>query len=167
MSNLGLEQFLSAQGLQLHRTQVGDRYILEKMRGGQWNLGGEPSGHVIMSDYSTTGDALIAALQVLALLVEEGRPLSEVGRAFAPVPQVLRNMRYGETDPLEAPDVQAAIEAGRVKLGAAGRVLIRKSGTEPVIRVMVEGADQAQITEVCEQICTAIEQVQSPKAKAG
>lgn len=156
MSNLGLEKYLATLGLNLHRTKVGDRYILEKMAQGEWNLGGEPSGHIIMNDYSTTGDALIAALQVLALRCEEGKPLSELSQMYRPVPQLLKNVRYGATNPLDDASVKAAIAQAEAELGASGRILIRKSGTEPVIRVMVEGEDAAQISTLCERICEAI-----------
>lgn len=168
MTNLGLEHYLDSIGLKLHRTKVGDRYILEKMRGGDWNLGGEPSGHVIMTDYSTTGDALIAALQILALLTVEERPLSELGRQFEPVPQVLRNVRYeGSADPLEQESVQQQIEKARAELGTAGRVLIRKSGTEPVIRIMVEGENASQIEALATQLSDFMESAISTRAQAG
>lgn len=167
MTNLGLEHYLNRLKLKLHRTKVGDRYILEKMRDGEWNLGGEPSGHVIMTDYATTGDALVAALQVLALYKEDGRKMSEVGRIFEPVPQVLRNVRYETgTDPLASPNVQSAIKEAELALGQKGRVVTRKSGTEPVIRVMVEGENESQITELTDQICIAIESGPMPQAAA-
>src|ERR1700687_4951180 len=139
MSNLGLERCLAEQGIGLHRTAVGDRYVVEKMRSLGCNLGGEQSGHIILSDYATTGDGLIAALQVLAAIVETGKRASEVCRVFEPVPQVLRNVRFGDGRPLESRPVQRAIAAGETRLGPAGRLVIRNSGTEPVIRVMAQG----------------------------
>ena len=157
MSNLGLEKYLASIGLELHRTKVGDRYILEKMRAGEWNLGGEPSGHIIMNDYSTTGDALIAALQVLALMCESQKPLSGARRLFTPVPQVLENVRVsGKSDPLENADVKDVIAKAEAELGGDGRILIRKSGTEPVIRVMVEGDSHGQIQAIASRIGEAI-----------
>jgi phosphoglucosamine mutase len=168
MSNLGLEKYLEGIGLKLHRAKVGDRYILEKMRDGEWNLGGEPSGHVIMRDYSTTGDALIAALQVLALMTDSGKPLSELSRMFEPVPQLLQNVRYSDTDPLEIDSIQTLIKQAEAELGEAGRILIRKSGTEPLIRVMVEGAERTQIQSIADRLCKAMEQaITSPKKAAG
>lgn len=168
MSNLALARYLESLGLCLHRTRVGDRYIVEKMRSGDWNLGGEPSGHVILSDYSTTGDALIAALQVLALLRENDAPLSEAAALFEPVPQVLHNVRYeAGSDPLAHPAVKAAIDEAEAALGAKGRVLIRKSGTEPVIRVMVEGEDAGQIEQLASGIAAAITDAAPQQAAAG
>ena len=139
MSNLGLENHLAGQGLSLERTQVGDRYVVEHMREHGFNLGGEQSGHIILSDYVTTGDGLVAALQVLAVLVETGKPASEVCRVFEPFPQVLKNVRFNGHPPLDSDVVRKAIAAGEATLGQCGRLLIRKSGTEPVIRVMAEG----------------------------
>ncbi len=156
MSNLGLERFLTAQGITLHRTQVGDRYVMERMRELGLNLGGEQSGHMIMSDYATTGDGLLAALQVLAVLVEEGRPASEVMRLFDPLPQVLKNVRYAGASPLGAGRVQCAIAAGEARLAATGRLLIRRSGTEPLVRVMAEGEDEALVLGVVDEICAEI-----------
>jgi phosphoglucosamine mutase len=156
MSNLGLERFLAGQGIGLHRTAVGDRYVYEKMQSLGCNLGGEPSGHIILSDYATTGDGLIAALQVLASIVETGRRASEVCRLFAPVPQLLRNVRYGEGQPLEAPAVQRAIAAAEARLAGSGRLVIRRSGTEPVIRVMAEGEDEDLVAAIVQEICAAI-----------
>lgn len=157
MCNLGLERHLAGLGTRLIRTPVGDRYVVERMRAGGCNLGGEPSGHVVMSDYSTTGDGLIAALQVLAVLVEAGRPASEVCRVFDPLPQLLRNVRFGLGAPLESDSVQSAIADGEARLNGHGRLLIRKSGTEPVIRVMAEGEDERLIVEVVEEIARSIE----------
>src|SRR5205807_759611 len=156
MSNLGLERCLAGQNIALHRTAVGDRYVVEKMRSLGCNLGGEQSGHIILSDYATTGDGLIAALQVLAAIVETGRHASEVCRVFEPVPQLLRNVRFGQGRPLETRHVQQVIAAAEARLGAAGRLVIRNSGTEPVIRVMAQGEDEALLASVVEEICTAI-----------
>jgi phosphoglucosamine mutase len=156
MSNLGLERYLGEQGIGLHRTAVGDRYVVEKMRSTGCNVGGEQSGHIILSDYATTGDGLIAALQVMARIVETGKKASEVCRLFAPVPQLLRNVRFGEGRPMESRLVQQAIVAGEARLGAAGRLVIRPSGTEPVIRVMAQGEDEALLTNVVADICEAI-----------
>ncbi len=146
MSNLGMERALAAAGIELIRTQVGDRYVLEGMREHDCNLGGEQSGHIVCSDYNTTGDGLVAALQVLAVMLESGKPLSRCGRVFTPVPQVLKNVTYAGANPLEAPEVGEAIRKIESELGARGRVFIRKSGTEPKIRVMVETEDK-QLTE--------------------
>ena len=156
MSNLGLERCLSGQGIGLHRTAVGDRYVVEKMRSLGCNLGGEQSGHIILSDYATTGDGLIAALQVLAAIIETGKRASEVCRLFEPVPQLLRNVRFGTGKPLESRPVQQAITAGEARLGTGGRLVIRNSGTEPVIRVMAQGEDQALLVSVVDDICEAI-----------
>jgi phosphoglucosamine mutase len=156
MSNLGLERFLAGLGLELHRTAVGDRYVAEAMRTKKINLGGEQSGHVILSDFATTGDGLIAALQVLAVLVRSGRRASEACRVFAPLPQLLRNVRYAGASPLVLPDIQSAIAAAGERLRATGRVLIRASGTEPLIRVMAEGEDFALIQEIVDGLCVTI-----------
>jgi phosphoglucosamine mutase len=158
MSNLGLELYLKEKGIKLVRTQVGDRYVVEQMRAGGYNVGGEQSGHIILSDYGTTGDGLIAALHVLAVIVERNEPASEVGRVFTPLPQLLKNVRFGRADPLGDAEVKRAIKDGEKRLGAAGRVLIRKSGTEPVIRVMAEGADEKKVAGVVDAIVAAIEQ---------
>jgi phosphoglucosamine mutase len=173
MSNLGLERCLAGQGIALHRTAVGDRYVVEKMRGVGCNLGGEQSGHIILSDYATTGDGLIAALQVLAAIVETGRHASEVCRVFEPVPQLLRNVRYGDGKPLEAARVQQAIAAAEARLGNTGRLVIRNSGTEPVIRVMAESEDKALLKSVVDEVCQAVlaaaqstEAVESPARAA-
>jgi phosphoglucosamine mutase len=146
MSNLGLERFLQGRGLTLHRTPVGDRYVSEYMREHGYNVGGEQSGHIILSDFTTTGDGLIAALQVLAVIRRDGRPASEVCRCFEPVPQVLRNFRFKGGVPLENDAVKRAIAEAEVKLNGSGRLVIRPSGTEPVIRVMGEG-DNADLLE--------------------
>ncbi|MGQ0665381.1 MAG: phosphoglucosamine mutase [Pseudomonadota bacterium] len=160
MSNLGLERFLAGAGLGLVRASVGDRYVVEAMRAGDYNLGGEPSGHVILADYATTGDGLIAALQVLSVLVSSGKPASEVCRVFEPLPQLLKNVRVNGGAPLEAKEVLSAIREGERRLGKSGRLLIRKSGTEPVIRVMAEGEDAALILQVVDRIVGAIERTQ-------
>ena len=156
MSNLGLERFLGAQGLELVRTKVGDRYVAEAMREQGKNLGGEQSGHVILSDFATTGDGLIAALQVLAVLVRSGKRASEACRVFAPLPQLLRNVRYAGASPLRLPHIQVAIAAAHERLSATGRVLIRASGTEPLIRVMAEGEDSVLIQQIVEELCATI-----------
>jgi phosphoglucosamine mutase len=169
MSNLGLERCLAGQGIGLHRTAVGDRYVVEKMRSLGCNLGGEQSGHIILSDYATTGDGLIAALQVLAAIVETGKHASEVCRVFEPVPQLLRNVRYGHGKPLETSRVKKAVAAAETRLGQQGRLVIRNSGTEPVIRVMAQGENEALLTGVVDDICAAIlaaaqstEEIRSP-----
>ncbi len=160
MSNLGLEQFINGLGLAFHRAPVGDRYVVEHMRAGGCNLGGEQSGHIVMSDLGTTGDGLAAALQVLAALVQESRPASSLLTVFQPLPQVLRNVRVtGGRDPaalLARDDVTAAIAAGEARFQGDGRVLIRKSGTEPLIRVMAEGPDQGRVAAVVDDIVSAI-----------
>ena len=157
MSNLGLERHLAAQGLGLVRTKVGDRHVLEAMRARGYNVGGEQSGHIILSDYATTGDGLVAALQVLAELKRAGAPASEMLHRFDPLPQVLKNVRFATTArPLDAEPVKAAIAAGEAALGEGGRVLIRPSGTEPVIRVMAEGDDAGAVEAVVDRICAAV-----------
>ena len=149
MSNLGLERYLDARGLALHRTAVGDRYVVEAMRSGGYNLGGEQSGHVVMSDYVTTGDGLIAGLQFLSAMVASGKPASALSRSFEPVPQLLENVRYAPgTAPLETPAVQKAITDAEARLATSGRLLIRKSGTEPLVRVMGEAEDQDLLRDV-------------------
>jgi len=156
MSNLGLERHLSAQGLGLVRTKVGDRYVLEKMRGSGYNVGGEQSGHIILSDYATTGDGLVAALQVLAEIVRAGAPASEVLHRFEPLPQLLKNVRFAGGKPLEDPRVQDVIAAAEAELKGRGRLVIRASGTEPVIRVMAEGDDKGQVEAVVDRVCDAV-----------
>jgi phosphoglucosamine mutase len=156
MSNLGLERFLATNGLDLVRTRVGDRYVLEAMRERGCNIGGEQSGHIILTDYSTTGDGLVAALQILANLVEDGRAASEVLHQFEPLPQLLKNVRFGGGAPLETDGVKKAIEAAEARLEGTGRLVIRKSGTEPLIRVMAEGEDEALVVEVVDSICEAV-----------
>ncbi|WP_395020515.1 phosphoglucosamine mutase [Dongia sp.] len=159
MSNLGLERFLQAQRIALKRTPVGDRYVVEEMRRNGGNLGGEQSGHIILTDFATTGDGLMAALQVLAVQVQADKPSSETLRVFAPLPQLLKNVRYraGAGLPLEQAAVKAAIEAGEAELIGKGRLLIRKSGTEPLIRVMAEGEDEELVARVVADIVKAVE----------
>ncbi len=156
MSNLGLERLMVANGIALERTKVGDRYVLERMRQGGFNVGGEQSGHMILSDYATTGDGTIAALQVLAALVESGKPASELLHCFDPVPQLLKNVRFGGGQPLEADSVRRVIAEAEAELNGSGRLVIRPSGTEPVIRVMAEGDDAGQVETVVERICDAV-----------
>ena len=160
MSNLGLEKLLAAQGLGLARTAVGDRYVLERMRRDGFNVGGEQSGHIILSDHSTTGDGLLAALQVLAALVEGAQPASQLLHLFDPCPQVLKNVRVGGAPEavLALEPVRSAIAQGENRLNGSGRVLIRKSGTEPLIRVMAEGEDRDVVTSVVDDIVAAIAQ---------
>lgn len=156
MSNLGLERFLNSIDLSLARTPVGDRYVLEYMREHGYNIGGEQSGHVILSDYSTTGDGLVAAMQVLAVVKRRNRPVSEVCHAFEPLPQILKNVRFKGGKPLEDSNVSHAIDLAREKLGRDGRLVIRPSGTEPVIRVMAEGDDRAMIEQIVDEVCEAV-----------
>jgi phosphoglucosamine mutase len=156
MSNLGLERYLQSNGLELVRTKVGDRYVLEAMRERGFNVGGEQSGHIILSDYATTGDGLVAALQILACLVESGAPASELLHQFDPLPQLLKNVRFGGGAPLEADSVKSAIASAEQRLKGVGRLVIRKSGTEPLIRVMAEGEDEALVEEVVDSICEAV-----------
>ncbi len=157
MSNLGLEIYLKGLGLETIRTQVGDRYVVEYMREHGFNVGGEQSGHIVFSDYTTTGDGLVAVLEVLAVMVQSNRKLSEVGRRFTPLPQVLENVPFKGTPPLEDATVIKAVKDGEGLLGEAGRILIRKSGTESVIRVMAEGEDSALVQAVVTEIVGAIE----------
>ncbi|MGH6653169.1 MAG: phosphoglucosamine mutase [Sphingopyxis sp.] len=156
MSNLGLERFLQGQGLTLERTKVGDRYVLERMKSGGFNVGGEQSGHMILSDHATTGDGTLAALQVLAELVASGKPASELLHQFDAVPQLLKNVRFAGGAPLDDSQVQAAIAEGEAALAGRGRLVIRASGTEPLIRVMAEGDDAAQVEQVVDMICDAV-----------
>ena len=161
MSNLGLERFLEGLGVGLIRTPVGDRYVVERMRDGGYNVGGEQSGHIVLSDYTTTGDGLIAALQVLSVLVEQGRPAGEVCHVFDPLPQVLKNVRFNGGAPLEHERVREVIDLSERTLGSAGRLLVRKSGTEPVVRVMAEGEDAALVDKVVDDIIQTIEKIAS------
>ena len=156
MSNLGLERFLEGEGLRLERTKVGDRYVLERMKEGGFNVGGEQSGHMILSDYATTGDGTLAALQLLAELVTAGKPASELLHQFDPVPQLLKNVRFAGGQPLDDVHVQAAIAEGEAALQGRGRLVIRPSGTEPLIRVMAEGDDAGQVERVVDMICDAV-----------
>jgi phosphoglucosamine mutase len=156
MSNLGLERFLQSHDLTLQRTAVGDRHVLEEMRRGGYNVGGEQSGHVILLDHATTGDGTIAALQVLAALVRSGQRASELMHLFDPVPQLLKNVRFTGGKPLENARVQAVIDAAQAQLAGRGRLVIRPSGTEPVIRVMAEGDDAAEVASVVDAICEAV-----------
>jgi len=156
MSNMGLEKYLEGHGLTLERTQVGDRYVVERMRKDGFNVGGEQSGHIVLGDYATTGDGLVAALQVLAVVVEQDKPSSEVCRLFDPFPQMLKNVRYGDTFPMEEESVKKAIIDGEERLNGTGRVLIRKSGTEPLIRVMAEGQDATLVEQVVDDIVAAV-----------
>jgi phosphoglucosamine mutase len=157
MSNLGLERFLAAKGLHLKRTAVGDRYVVEAMRAGGFNLGGEQSGHIVMTDYATTGDGLLAGLQFLAAMIDTGHKASALARSFDTVPQMLKNVRFtAGSDPLGAPAVAASIADAEQKLAGKGRLLIRKSGTEPLIRVMAECEDEALLGQVVDQIVTEV-----------
>ncbi|HET7881559.1 MAG TPA: phosphoglucosamine mutase [Acetobacteraceae bacterium] len=156
MSNLGLERFLAGQQLALHRTRVGDRYVAAYMREAGMNVGGEQSGHVILSDFATTGDGLLAALQVLAVIVQEARPAGEVCRIFTPLPQLLKNVRFAGISPLRSERIQQVIAAAEARLNGCGRLLIRESGTEPLIRVMAEGEDEALIGTMVDELCATI-----------
>ena len=156
MSNLGLEQFLKDRELSMVRTPVGDRYVLEQMLKHGYNLGGEQSGHIILSDYATTGDGFVSALQVLAVVQKVGRPVSEVCHRFEPLPQILKNFRYRNGKPLDRAEVKSAITAGEKRLNGHGRLLVRSSGTEPVIRVMGEGDDRILVEEVVDTIVSAL-----------
>lgn len=162
MSNLGLEHYLSSLGLTLQRTQVGDRYVVERMRAGGYNVGGEQSGHIVLSDHATTGDGLVAALQILAVLVETGRPAGVALRCFEPLPQVLRNVRLNPGDSADAvlseASVVRAVSSAEAVLGNSGRVLIRKSGTEPLIRVMAEGEDEGKVATAVNSIVDVVRQ---------
>jgi phosphoglucosamine mutase len=159
MSNMALEKYLESIGLHLKRTQVGDRYVSAFMRENGYNIGGEQSGHIIMRDHVTTGDGLIAALQVLAVMVEEKKPASKVCNVFNPYPQVLKNIRYGQHNPLDHADVKKAIADAEQKIKDEGRLLIRKSGTEPLIRVMAEGKDELMVNEAVDNIMIALRTV--------
>ena len=159
MSNLGLERYLDSIGLSLARTAVGDRYVVEHMREHGFNIGGEQSGHIVLSDYATTGDGLVAALQVLAVVKAEDKPVSEVCNLFEPVPQILKNVRYSHGKPLEDKLVREAIDHGNNTLAKSGRLVIRPSGTEPLIRVMAEGDDHGLIEGVVDDIVGALNKV--------
>ncbi len=161
MSNLGLERFLSDRNLTLARTKVGDRYVVEHMRQHGYNIGGEQSGHIVLSDFSTTGDGLVSALQVLACMKRQNRPMSELSKKFEPVPQLLRNVRFSGGKPLETTSVKEAIEEARQRLGSTGRVVIRPSGTEPLIRVMAEGDDAKLVETVVNELVEVISETRS------
>ncbi|THD81861.1 MAG: phosphoglucosamine mutase [Phenylobacterium sp.] len=156
MSNLGLERFMKGLGLKLERTQVGDRYVMARMREGGFNLGGEQSGHIILRDFATTGDGLLAALQVLAVLKESDRPMSALARQFEPVPQKLENVRFVAGKPLESEQVKASIADAEQRLNGSGRVVVRASGTEPLIRIMAEGDDEKLVNQVVKEIAGAV-----------
>ncbi|MDO8411973.1 MAG: phosphoglucosamine mutase [Phenylobacterium sp.] len=158
MSNLGLERFLGGKGLKLERTAVGDRAVMMRMREGGFNLGGEQSGHVILSDFSTTGDGLLAALQVLAVLKEADKPMSALARQFEPVPQLLENVRFGGGRPLESENVKGAIALAEQRLNGSGRLLVRASGTEPLIRIMAEGDDEKLIFDIVHELAGVVRQ---------
>ena len=159
MSNLGLERWLAGEGIALHRTKVGDRYVVETMRAQNFNLGGEQSGHIVMSDYSTTGDGLLAGLQILNAMVETGQPASTLTHVFEPCPQLLENVRYAQgREPLEAAQVKATIAEAQAALAGQGRLLIRKSGTEPLIRVMAEAEDEKLLGQVVRAVADAVAQ---------
>jgi phosphoglucosamine mutase len=156
MSNLGLERYLAGIGLSLARTAVGDRYVLEHMRANGFNVGGEQSGHIILSDHGTTGDGLVAALQLLAVVKRQDRPVSEVCHCFEPLPQILKNVRYRQGQPLTETPVVSAIAAAKELLGESGRLVIRPSGTEPVIRVMAEGDDRDLVMRAVDDVVEAV-----------
>ena len=159
MANLGFERYLASIGLTLERTPVGDRYVVERMRAQGYNVGGEPSGHIVLSDYATTGDGLVAALQLLAVVQKAGKPVSEVCHRFEPLPQILKNVRYKSGRPLDDEKVRAAITDATERLGAHGRLVIRPSGTEPVIRVMAEGDDHDLVSHVVDDVVDVITRV--------
>ena len=159
MSNLGLERHLAGLGIEMIRTPVGDRYVLEHMRKDGYNIGGEQSGHIILSDYTTTGDGFVAALQVLAVVKRMNRPVSEVCHRFEPLPQVLKNVRYNNGKPLESAAVRSAIASAEKKLGQGGRLIVRPSGTEPVIRVMGEGDDKILVEAAVDDVIDALTEV--------
>ncbi|MGI9379306.1 MAG: phosphoglucosamine mutase, partial [Methyloligellaceae bacterium] len=156
MSNLGLERYLNDKGLVLARTPVGDRYVVEHMRKHGFNVGGEQSGHVILSDFTTTGDGLITALQIIAVVIASGKRVSEVCNRFEPLPQILENVRFGTGFSMERQEIRDAIDVGRRRLGTTGRLVIRPSGTEPVIRVMAEGDDASLVSDVVGEIVQAM-----------
>jgi phosphoglucosamine mutase len=159
MSNAGLDRYLQTLDLKLARAQVGDRYVIEAMKKGEFNVGGEQSGHIVLSDFATTGDGLIAALQVLAVLAVEGQKASEAAHLYEPLPQVLENVRFKKGTPLEDARVKKCIEAGTARLNGAGRILVRKSGTEPVIRIMAEGENERELRDVVREIAAAVRDV--------
>jgi phosphoglucosamine mutase len=158
MSNLGLERYLASEGLNLVRTPVGDRYVIEQMLAQGYNVGGEQSGHIILSDYNTTGDGFVSALQILAVIQKVGRPVSEVCHRFDPLPQILKNVRHRGGRPLDLVEVKSAIAAAETRLNGGGRLLVRSSGTEPVIRVMGEGDDRDMVEEAVDLVVAALSQ---------
>jgi phosphoglucosamine mutase len=158
MSNIGLEHYLKSIGLSMVRTKVGDRYVVEHMRAHGFNVGGEQSGHIILSDYATTGDGIIAGLMILAYMLADGRPLSQSGKLFTPLPQLLKNVPFKGSSPLQSAAVKQVIEAAEKKLGGKGRIFIRESGTEPLIRVMAEGESDAEILQLVDSICESVRQ---------
>ena len=157
MSNLGFERYLAGLGLKLVRTPVGDRYVIEEMRKHGYNVGGERSGHIVLSDYTTTGDGLVAALEVLAVLVSTGQPVSTVCRRFEAVPQLLQSVSYANSASLEHPMVKKAIDFGKARLGESGRLLVRRSATAPVVRVMAEGDDEVLVRQVVGDVTAALQ----------
>ncbi|MGN7439174.1 MAG: phosphoglucosamine mutase [Alcanivorax sp.] len=159
MSNLGLERLMQENGLELIRTQVGDRYVVEHMKKHGYNLGGEQSGHIVMSDFAQSGDGLLAALQILNIIKEKDKPVSEVLRLFDPLPQILKNVRYSGNNPLSNDTVQNEIKGAQERFNGSGRVLVRESGTEPVIRVMAEGDDSDKVETIVNDLCEVIEKV--------
>jgi phosphoglucosamine mutase len=158
MSNAGLDKYLRSLNLTLGRASVGDRYVIEMMKQGNFNVGGEQSGHIVLSDFSTTGDGLIAGLQVLAVIAQEGKSASEAAHVFDPMPQILQNVRFGKESPLETPKVKALITDCEHRLNGSGRLLVRKSGTEPVIRVMAEGEDETLLRSIMRELVSGIEE---------
>jgi phosphoglucosamine mutase len=158
MSNAGLDRYLQSQGLKLARAQVGDRYVIAEMKKGGFNVGGEQSGHIVLSDFATTGDGLVAALQVLAVLAMEDIQASEAAHLYEPLPQVMENVRFKKGMPLEDARVKKCIESGTERLNGCGRILVRKSGTEPVIRVMAEGDDEKLVRKIVREIAASIEE---------
>src|SRR5579862_7101943 len=158
MSNTGLDRYLQTLGLKLARAQVGDRYVIEEMKKGGFNVGGEQSGHIVLSDFATTGDGLVAALQVLAVLATDHQKASDAAHLYEPLPQVLENVRFKKGMPLDDARVKKCIEAGTARLNGAGRILVRKSGTEPVIRVMAEGDDEKLVRQIVREIAASIEE---------
>ncbi|MCY1299702.1 Phosphoglucosamine mutase [compost metagenome] len=161
MSNLGLERYLKGRGIDLRRTKVGDRYVVEQMRQDGLNVGGEQSGHIVLSDFGTTGDGLVAALQILAVIKRQGKTVSEVCHRFEPVPQVLKNVRVSAGKPLEDATVRQAIADAEAELAKSGRLLIRPSGTEPLIRVMAEGDDRGQVERIVDELINVIGSVRN------
>jgi phosphoglucosamine mutase len=160
MSNLGLEKHLREQGLELIRTQVGDRYVVERMRAEGYNVGGEQSGHIVLSDYCTTGDGTIAALQILSLLQERGQKASEALQIFKPVPQKLQNIKLIKPINVSDPKLARAIEEARSRLGDRGQILVRPSGTEPLVRLMVQGDDEVLLTTILHELADVVEGMQ-------